>query len=131
MRRYHRPSLPTAFLNRISNAAKSKMSKKLEKEGEDIIGLYLLLNSAGELQDGDPYRIIIRVVVSAESREDIARKDRAISVVAELQKLLGQCADIVVEDADMVSEIDFSMQDLRTMVKWDFDFLSPEEAAGE
>ncbi len=131
MRRYHRPSLPTAFLNRVSNAAKSKMSKKLEREGEDVLGVYLGFNSVDELRDGEPYRIIVRVVVSAEASEDEVRERRALSVVAEVQKLLAQCPDISVEDADVVSEMDFSMYDLRTMVKWDFDYLSPEETVRE
>ena len=57
--------------------------------------------------------------------------DRATGIVAELQKLLAQCPDINVEDADVVSEMDFTMYEIRNMVKWDFDFLSPEESATE
>ena len=131
MRRYHRPSLPTAFLSRVSNLAKNKMGKKLEREGEDVLGVYLGFNSVDELRDGEPYRIIIRAIVSAEASEDEVRERRAIGVVAEVQKLLAQCPDISVEDADAVSETEFSMYDMRTMVKWDFDYLSPDEAVGD
>ena len=129
MRRYHRPSLPTAFQNRIPSAVQNKLRKKLDSEGEDVSDIYMRLDTAEELDDAKAYRIILRVVVPPEACEDVDREKRALGIVSEIRKLLAQCSGISVEDADVASESDITMQDLRNpnMIRWDFEYLSPEE----
>ena len=46
-RRYHRPSVPTTFVDRIA-PIKAKLSKKLKKEGEDV-NVYAGFNTLEEL----------------------------------------------------------------------------------
>jgi hypothetical protein len=127
MRRYHRPSLPTAFQNRIPSATQGKLRKRLENDVEDLSGVCVRLNTSEELDDAQQYRIILRVVVPPEVCEDVDREKRALSVVSEIRKLLAQCSGISVEDADVASESEITMHDLRGMIRWDFDYLSPEE----
>lgn len=126
-RRYNRPSLPTAFVDRVSGQRK-KIGKKLEKDGEDITCLYLALNSFEELPADKPYQIILRVVVPDDFLEDDTREKRANSVVSELQKLLAQCDGIELEDAKLVAESEITLYDLRRhFIRWDTDYLSPGE----
>jgi hypothetical protein len=126
-RRYNRPSLPTAFMDRVSAQTK-RISKKLEKDGEDITCLYLAFNSFEELPAEKPYRIILRVIVPDYLLEDDSREKRANSVVSELQRLLAQCDGVELEDAKLVGESEITLNDLRSLIRWDTDYLSPEEA---
>lgn len=127
MRRYHRPSLPSAFQNRISSAIKGKLCRKLEKDGEDVLSVYLGLNKLEELKPEEPYLALLRIVVAPEVLEDDEREKRVIGVVSEVRKLLAQCPGITIEDADVASEAEITLQDLRHLVRWDFDYLSPED----
>jgi hypothetical protein len=125
-RRYYRPSLPSALMGRAA-PVKDKLSKKLKNSGEDISRVYAGLNTLEELPDAEPYRLILRIVVSSETCEDESREQRALSVVSEMRKLLSQCQGIVVEDADLVTESEMTLADVQQMNPWDFDYLSPEE----
>jgi hypothetical protein len=95
----------------------------------DVSGVYARLDTTEELDDSKVYRIILRVVVTPEACEDVDREKRALGIVSEIRKLLAQCSGINVEDADVASESEITLQDLRNqnMVRWDFDYLSPEE----
>jgi hypothetical protein len=128
-RRHNRPSLPTAFLDRIPNAARSKLARKLEKGGEDILRILVGFNTLGELDSEKPYKIILRLVVQEEAIEDESRERRAISCVSEIRTLLSQCDGIQIEDADIAAESEISIYDLRHMIPWDFDYMSPNEDA--
>jgi hypothetical protein len=107
----------------------SKLRKKLENDGEDVSCVYARLDTAEELDDSKAYRIILRVVVPPEALEDVDKEKRALGIVSEMRKLLAHCSGIDVVDADVASESEITMQDLRNpnMVRWDFDYLSPEE----
>ena len=125
-RRYHRPSLPTAFVDRVA-PVKTKLSKKLERYGEDILHVYAGLDTLDELPADEGYRLILCVVIPVEVGEDDNKEQRANSVVSEMQKLLAQSEGIEVEDARLVTESEITLDEVRHMNRWDFDYLSPEE----
>lgn len=124
-RRYHRPSFPTAFVDRIA-PIRAKLSKKLKKDGDDVI-LYAGFNTLNELPVEEAYRIIVCVLIPVEASEDDVREQRANSVVSEIAKLLGRCEGIELEDAKLVSESEITLDELHYLRRWDFDYLSPEE----
>jgi hypothetical protein len=126
-RRYYRPSLPTALLNRITPRVKNKLSKKMEKDGEVVSRLWVALNTLKELPASEPYRLILRIAVLKDVCEDDAKEQRALSIVSEMRRLLAECEGIEVEDADLATESDLTLEDVRHMSPWDFDYLSPEE----
>jgi hypothetical protein len=126
-RRYHRPSLPTALIDRITTSVRSKLNKKMEKDGEDIVRVWVGLNTIEELPSEKPYRLILRVVVPTEALEDDTKEQRALGVVSEMRQLLAQCEGVDVEDANLASESEITLDDIRHMNPWDFDYLSPEE----
>jgi len=100
-RRYHRPSFPTAFVDRIA-PIKAKLNKKLKKDGEDV-NVYAGFNTLEELPVEETYRIILRVVIPVEVCEDDIREQRANSIVSEMEKLLAVCKGIELEDAKLVA----------------------------
>ena len=124
-RRYHRPSFPTAFVDRIAQI-KAKLSKKLKKDGEDV-NVYVAFNTLEELPVEEAYRIIVRVVIPTEVYEDDVREQRANSVVSEIEKLLAACKGLELEDAKLVAESEITLEEFRHLRRWDFDYLSPEE----
>jgi hypothetical protein len=126
MRRYHRPSLPSAFQNRLSPAVKG-IRKKLEKDGEDVQTIYLGLNSLEELGSEEQYSAWLRLVVAPEVCENDEREKRVIGVVSEIRKLISQCKGISVEDANLISEAEITLHEVRHLVRWDFDYMSPED----
>jgi hypothetical protein len=105
---------------------KAKLSKKLKKDGEDV-NVYAGFNTLEELPVGEAYRIILRVVISAEVCEDDAREQRANSVVSEMEKLLAVCEGIELEDAKLVADSEITLDEFHHLRRWDFDYLSPEE----
>jgi hypothetical protein len=125
-RRYNRPSMPTAFMNRIGNPVKTKLMRKLKRDGEDVVCVLLAFNTIEELPVDKPYRLILWVVVDPEVCEDDAREQRAIGVVSDLRKLLAQCLGIEVEDADVKKTSDITLLDLKHLIRWDVDYLSPD-----
>jgi hypothetical protein len=125
-RRYFRPSLPTEFVDRIA-PIKDKLSKKLKKEGDNITCVFAGLDAIEELPPEKSYRLVLRVVVPVEVCEDDAKEQRALSVVSEMRKLLAQCPGIEVEDAVLETEAEITLADVMKMIRWDFDYLSPDD----
>lgn len=99
----------------------------MKRDGDDIASVLLALNTVEELVDDKPYRGILWVVVDPEVCENDAQEQRAISVVSELRKLLGQCAGIEIEDAELRKTSDITLLDLQRLIRWDFDYLSPDD----
>jgi len=122
-KRYARPSFPSAFNDRIKKVA-DKLEKAMERFGHDVTDTFIaFLGSDGELPGTDPYEIDVRVVIEPEAALDGERESQALKLVAELNKLLGQCQGVNAE-VQLVSETDFSLNDLRLSRHWDFDFIS-------
>jgi hypothetical protein len=127
-RRYSRPSLPSAFVNRISSSVKDKILKKMKRDGEDIQYVVLALNSVEELAEDNPYRIILWVIVDPEICENDAQEQRANGVVSELRKSLSKCSGIEIEDAELRKTSEITLFDWQKLIRWDFDFLSSDTA---
>jgi hypothetical protein len=124
-RRYSRPSVPSAFMDRIS-PVKDKIFKKMKRDGEHIGHVLLAFNTVEELADDKPYRVILWVAVDPEVCESDAQEQRAIGVVTELRKLFTQCKGIEIEDADLRKTSEITVFDWQRLVRLDFDYLSPD-----
>jgi hypothetical protein len=125
-RRYSRPSLPSAFMDRIS-PVKDKILRKMKRDGEDIVYMFLAFTTVEELADDKPYRVFLWIVVDPSVCENDEQEQRAIGVVSELRKLLAQCNGIEVEDADLRKTSDVTLLDCQTLIRFDLDYLSPDD----
>jgi hypothetical protein len=83
---------------------------KMEKDGEDIVRVWVGLNTIEELPSEKPYRLVLRVVVPSETWEDDTKEQRALSVVSEMRRLLAQCEGVEVEDANLATESDITQE---------------------
>ena len=127
-KRYSRPSFPTAFDRRIPDAIRKKIKKLLGRDGADIKGIFLALTD-DELEQNQPYEVVLRLVIAAEADEDDERERLALSVLAELQDLMNQCEGVAVFDAEVKTLGEFSLADYLATKAWDYEYLSSEQEA--
>jgi len=123
-KRYKRSSFPTAFNGRIPQKIWKKIKNVLKQNGDDV-RIFMALNSLVELPPGQPYRVIVTVVVPQDAIDNDLREQRALAVVAALETHLSQCEGIDVIDAVLRSEREFTLEDVHNTIEWDtFDYLS-------
>jgi CRISPR/Cas system-associated endoribonuclease Cas2 len=123
-RRYNRSSFPTTFNSRVPEKIWKKIKEVLKKKGDDV-RIFMLLSSMEELEPDKTYRVIVRVVVPTEAKDNDLREQNAKDVVAALNVYLSQCAGIDVIEVKLDSEAEFSLEDMENTVEWDtFDYLS-------
>lgn len=127
-KRYSRPSFPTAFDRRIPDAIRKKIKRLLSRDGADIKGIFLALTDE-ELDQNQPYEVILRLVITTEAGEDDERERLALSVLTELQDLMDQCDGVAVVDAELKTLDEFSLADCLATKVWDYEYLSSEQEA--
>ena len=80
-----------------------------------------------ELDRNQPYEVVLRLVIATEAGEDDERERLALSVLTELQDLMGQCTGIAVVDAEVKTLNEFSLADFLDTNLWDYEYLSDEQ----
>lgn len=120
-KRYDRSAFPTEFNRRIRGA--KRLTRTLEAGGGWIEDLYVSVVDE-ELPEPQPYEIVLRAVQRVEDFEAPERRAQADHCLQELEGLLNDIAGVSVLDAAVVSEAEFTLDDLRRTKRWDFDWLS-------
>jgi hypothetical protein len=126
-KRYHRPALPTAFNNRLSDSAKRKFRKAIEQCGAEVSGIFIFFESERELPDNEPYRIIVRIVAPRAIVQDDREEQTLLRLVAKLQEAFAICPGIEIEELKLDSEAEFSLEDFKSSKVWDYEYLSISE----
>ncbi len=126
-----RAAFPDAF-NERARTAHQKIEKELKRNGEHVTGLFLMIDPDQECATGQDYRIVLRVT----ARRDAVADEKTELVLVRLARVvadaLGSCAGIVVKDQQLVSEAEFTLEDLRFFKRWDWDYRSHSgEPGGE
>lgn len=126
--RYRRGAFPDEFNERLVQQRKS-IEKALKKGGTHLSGIYVTLDPWGEADEGEDYRVLLVGTVPAEvyDREDLVPLYGTIDQVA---RALEACEGISVENSQLVSEADFSLDDLQKHHKLNYDFLSYRDGSG-
>lgn len=125
-KRYHRHAFPDAFNRRTSGATK-RLKRSLERNGHAVLGVFLYLDTDRELPETDDYRIMVWVVAERSATENDEEEQKLLSLVAEISAALGTCSGIDSEVA-LVSETEFTFEEVRNSSRWDFDYLSDVES---
>lgn len=123
-KRYDRAAFPDAFNRRLPKHR--PLTRALTRGGAFISELYLW-GADEELAEAEPYKILLRAVMTVEDYEDPDRRTKADHCLQELEGLLGGCPGIEVLEATLVSEGNITLDDLRVLKRWDFDWLSVPE----
>jgi hypothetical protein len=122
-KRYVRAAFPDAF-NARAQAAHRTIEKALKRGGEHVTGLFLMIEPDEERAAGEDYRIILRVTARREALADEAIELVLVRLAKAIASALASCDGIVVEDHQLVSEAQFTLEDLRSFKRWDWDYRS-------
>lgn len=128
-RRYDRVAFPTAFNIRVKPRQKT-VFRELKRCGV-LSALYFLMSPRELPQDSD-YQVVVCGAVTREHDNPTDRED-AIKALDRLCHELGKCAGIVIQDYEVRSESEITLEDLRLYRRWDVDYISeratPPEAS--
>jgi hypothetical protein len=124
-KRYDRAAFPGAFDARWKPAQK-KIRRLFEHTGQFLDGVFLALPGE-ELPEHEPYRTVVRGLVTIETESDPERRAQAQECLDGLAALLNDCAGIEVVDSSLVSEDEFTLRDVSLTKRWDWDYLTGEE----
>ncbi len=134
--RYLRSAFPDAFNERLAVAARSmrRIEAALKRDGGLITGIFLWVDPPEEIAAGEPYRVIMRLTAKEEVLEQTGTETRALQLTEVISREFESIEGIELVDYQLVSEADFSLADMRTLLRWDYDYLSyragtPEETA--
>lgn len=130
-KRYTRAAFPDAFNDRLVPGYK-RLDKALKKSGELVTGIFLALSSWDELPEGQVYEVLLRVTSKTADLADAQAEKNLAGLVVRLKDAMNSCDGVSVIDAELMSEAQFTLDDLRVFAGWDFDFRSHSgEPGGE
>ncbi len=130
-KRYVRAAFPDAFNERAQESLR-RIEKELKRSGEHVTGLFLMIDPDEERGEGESYRIVLRVVARREVLSDEKTEIALVRVAKVIADALGSCRGILVEDHQLISESEFTLEDLRFFKRWDWDYRSHSgEPGGE
>ena len=128
--RYQRPAFPDAFNERLFARSNRRHARKAQDafKNPDIgwltTGVYLQLEPEGELPEEESY--IVRVVATMRSSDYVnpSSKEAVERQLLKFAAALDETPGISVEDSVVVSDAEFSIEDVATSLRFDFDFVS-------
>jgi hypothetical protein len=120
-KRYVRAAFPDAFNSRVQSAHK-KIEKALKRGGEHVTGLFLMVEPDDERVEGQDYRLVLRVTARTDVLADENSEATLVTLARGIANALGACNGVVVEDHQLVSEAQFTLEDLRFFKRWDWDY---------
>jgi hypothetical protein len=116
-----RPAFPDSFNRRLDPKIIKKIRNVLTQEAIESLGLYVRLNTAKELPEGEIYKCFVYLVVDEEQLiEKLA--DVFEKMLTILKALNG--IEIIEEESRILSMDDISWCRSRELKKWDFDYIS-------
>jgi hypothetical protein len=124
--RYLRSAFPDAFNERLAAARKSmrRIETALKRDGGLITGIFLWVDPSEEITPEEHYRIIMRLTAKEEVLEQPATEAAALALTETIGQEFEGINGVEIVDYQLVSEADFSLADMRTMLRWDYDYLS-------
>jgi hypothetical protein len=125
-KRYIRAAFPDAFEQRI-RPSKKAVRKALKSDGEDIQAIWIAADSWDELPEGSSYHILIVATMADTDFGDEAKRKKAWVALGKVEAKLHDCDGVVIEDATLKNETEVTLDDVRSMRRFDFDYLSSDE----
>lgn len=130
--RFRRASFPDEFDRRLADSgSKEQLTKLFSKRGADVSGVYVFLRPDAELLKKDDYDLTVFLTVPKHVFDDKTKREGME------ENLRGPCEAILqrtpgfhVGGIMLVSEEDFSLDDVRKSRRMDFDSLTYRSASG-
>jgi hypothetical protein len=86
-----------------------------------------------ELPDGEgTYRFIVVMAMHDDLYHDPSLNEEAVGIAGALQEAFAKCEGVEVLEVRVASEADLSLQDIRELIRWDYqDHLSERQGRSE
>jgi hypothetical protein len=123
-KRYDRAAFPNAFNERLSGA-RAQVRQLLRRSGQHLEGLYVAVPEE-ELPVGQPYELLLQGLISVETAASLELRTQAQECLDRLAGILDGCPGIEVLESTLVSEDQFTVDDVNRTKRWDWDWLSGE-----
>ena len=121
--RYRRGAFPDAFNDRLKNV-QSRINRALKKQGIELSGIYLRLNTSDELPVSGTYKVILVGLMEEVDYVVSEKRDQVEGLIETLKLSFQTCSGIEVVDAMLVSEQDFTVAQLRVFKNWNYDAIT-------
>jgi hypothetical protein len=121
--RYSRAAFPDQFNDRIS-AAVEKRVKPILKELAPLRAIYIGLNSWDELEAKDTYLVYLLGILSVEDFNLPSVRAAMESGLTKIAAILDTCEGITVDNSEVQSEAQVTLDLVRTLARWNFDYIS-------
>jgi hypothetical protein len=129
IRRYRRAAFPDEFNERLRPALK-KVQEIAAKKGKYVSGIYILVEDR-EMPANEPYRVMIKATVPVKDWDSPKIREECHSCITGIVgAIVGKCSSSICigngddDGFEVVSEADFSIDDLRLFKRWDYDHIS-------
>lgn len=122
--RFGRAAFPDTFVERLDPKGLEKVLKV--EAGKFLAGVYFQVSPLTELLDDQEYLLQAKVTMKVEDYEDSHAREQVASIVNGLEAHLDQCTRISLDEdtVKLLSEADFSSDDLRNSQRFTVDHLS-------
>ncbi len=124
--RYVRAALPDEFNRRIVGAW-GQISSIAKKYGQNLTAIFIKLEPKEELSSGSDYKVAIIGSLTTVDWSDSSKRMEAETAISRIATELGKCDGIQLADSEILSESQITLEDLRFLTRWDFDYLSYRE----
>jgi hypothetical protein len=122
-KRYYRTAFPDSFNSRLAPVVE-KIRRRARQGGEHIDGFWIALSTFDELPSEERYEVAFFGVMRVEHFTDARIHEAAQACFDELLITLDRCDGIAIADEALRSEADVSLDDLRSLHRWDWDDLT-------
>jgi hypothetical protein len=119
-RRFFRTALPDSFNDRI-RPARNRIRDALKQGSEAISAIYVGIDPDSELEDGAEYRVEITATMRAEDYDLADLRMAAERTLGKIASAIGGCTCIDLTDSRVISEAEFTLDDLRHSQRLDTD----------
>ena len=127
--RYRRPALPDAFNDRLGDndqkhLRKAKKAVKRAAFRDNVRGVYVRMNPAGEARPNQSYAVDLVAVVPKEVEADERVMGEILAAFGSLEAAINGAPHIHVRKGTVVPDDKFTMRDQISSKRLDFDYLS-------
>lgn len=126
---YSRSAFPTSFNDRFSSSRVRAVKKEfdkfinfLTKNGKAILNVFIKLNSWDELKQGEAYSVGIVLVISLDFLDSVSQLNDDFDEL--MVGIFSKCEGIDLENANVLTSDQFTLQDLMEYKLWQMDYIS-------
>jgi len=127
--RYSRAAFPDEFNLRVGPIVEKRV-KPVLKDLKELTAIYLALDNWDELGEDDVYTISVLGTLTVEDFEDATIRARIEAGLAKIAAALGRVKGIRVDNSQLESEAVVTLDLLRTLARWNFDYISLRDVGG-